>query len=74
MFNGRSAICCDTLRDAGDVSYQSLGGRRDNMTVADDLVNINILAGLWLDCISSVEITLFLMADILLQHRALFQC
>ena len=31
----------------------------------------NILAGLWLNCISSVEITLFLLADILLQHRAL---
>ena len=30
----------------------------------------NILAGLWLNCISSVEITLFLLADILLQHRA----
>ena len=37
------------------------------------LVN-NILAGLWLNCISSVEITLFLLADISLQHRALFQC
>ena len=34
----------------------------------------NILAGLWLNCILSVEITLFLLADILLQHRALFQC
>ena len=34
----------------------------------------NILAGLWLNCISSVEITLFLLANILLQHRALFQC
>ena len=34
----------------------------------------NILAGLWLDYISSVEITLFLLADISLQHRALFQC
>ena len=34
----------------------------------------NILAGLWLNCISSVKITLFLLADILLQHRALFQC
>ena len=34
----------------------------------------NILAGLWWNCISSVEITLFLLADILLQHRALFQC
>ena len=34
----------------------------------------NILGGLWLNCISSVEITLFLLADILLQHRALFQC
>ena len=34
----------------------------------------NILAGLWLNCISAVEITLFLLADILLQHRALFQC
>ena len=33
----------------------------------------NILAGLWLNCISSFEITLFLLADILLQHRALFQ-
>ena len=33
----------------------------------------NISAGLWLNCISSVEITLFLLADILLQHRALFQ-
>ena len=32
----------------------------------------NILASLWLNCISSVEITLFLLADILLQHRALF--
>ena len=30
--------------------------------------------GLWLNCISSVEITLFPLADILLQHRALFQC
>ena len=34
----------------------------------------NILAGLWLNCISSVEITLFLLADILLLHMALFQC
>ena len=34
----------------------------------------NILAGLWLNCISSVEITLFLLIDTLLQHRALFQC
>ena len=34
----------------------------------------NILAGLCLNCISSVEITLFLLADILLQHRGLFQC
>ena len=34
----------------------------------------NNLAGLWLNWISSVEITLFLLADILLQHRALFQC
>ena len=34
----------------------------------------NILAGLWLNCITSVEITPFLLADILLQHRALFQC
>ena len=34
----------------------------------------NILAGLWLNCISSVEITLFLLTDILLHHRALFQC
>ena len=33
-----------------------------------------VLKGLWLNCISSVEITLFLLADILLQHRALFQC
>ena len=33
-----------------------------------------ILWGLWLNCISSVEITLFLLADILLQHRTLFQC
>ena len=31
----------------------------------------NILASLWLNCTSSVEITLFLRADILLQHRAL---
>ena len=30
--------------------------------------------GLWLNCISSVEITLFLFADILLQHKALFKC
>ena len=37
------------------------------------LVNY-ILAGLWLNCISSVEITLFRLADISLQHRALFQC
>ena len=37
------------------------------------LVN-NILAGFWLNCISSVEITLFALADILLQHRALLQC
>ena len=29
---------------------------------------------LWLNCISSIEITLFLLADILLQPRALFQC
>ena len=34
----------------------------------------NILAGLWLNCISSVKITLFLLADILLQHTALFEC
>ena len=34
----------------------------------------NILVGLWLNCILSVEITFFLLADILLQHRALFQC
>ena len=34
----------------------------------------NILAGLWLNCISSVEITLFLLADILLPHRAVFEC
>ena len=34
----------------------------------------NILAGLWLNCVSSVEITLFLLANILLQLRALFQC
>ena len=34
----------------------------------------NILVGLWLNCVSSVEITLFLLADILLQHMALFQC
>ena len=34
----------------------------------------NILAGLWLNFISSVEITLFLLADILLQHRAVFKC
>ena len=34
----------------------------------------NILARLWLNCISSVEITLFLRADIFLQHRALFLC
>ena len=33
----------------------------------------NSLAGLWLNCISSVEIIIFLLADILLQHRALFQ-
>ena len=37
------------------------------------LVN-NILAGLWFNCISSFEITLFLLADLLFQHRALFQC
>ena len=34
----------------------------------------NILAGLWLNCISFVETTLFLLADILLQHMTLFQC
>ena len=34
----------------------------------------NILAGLWLNCICSVEITLFVLANILLQYRALFQC
>ena len=34
----------------------------------------NILASLWLNCISSVDITLFLLADISLQHRSLFQC
>ena len=33
-----------------------------------------ILLGLWFNCISSVEITLILLADILLQHRVLFQC
>ena len=33
----------------------------------------NILAGLWLNCISSVEITLFLLVDILLQHSPLFR-
>ena len=44
--------------------------------LADSLLfSVNsILAGLWVNCISSVEITLFLLADILLQHRALFQC
>ena len=36
-------------------------------------VNV-ILVGFWLNCISSVEITLFLLADLLLQHRTLFQC
>ena len=34
----------------------------------------NTWAGLWSNCISSVEITLFLLPDILLQHRTLFQC
>ena len=34
----------------------------------------NILKSLWLNYILSVEITLFLLADILLQHMALFQC
>ena len=34
----------------------------------------DILTGIWLNCIPSVEITLLLLADILLQHRALFQC
>ena len=33
----------------------------------------NIFTGLCLNCISSVEITLFLLADILLQHRTLLQ-
>ena len=42
--------------------------------VTSSLIGWNILAGLWLNYISSVEITLFLLADILLQHRALFQC
>ena len=38
------------------------------------LFSVNsILEGLWLNCISSVEITLFLLTDISLQHRALFQ-
>ena len=32
----------------------------------------NILVGLLLNCIWSVEITLFILPDILLQHRALF--
>ena len=32
------------------------------------------LLDLWLNYISSIEITLFLLADISLQHRALFQC
>ena len=42
--------------------------------LADFLFSVNnILVGLWLNCISSVEITLFLLADIL-RHRALFQC
>ena len=34
----------------------------------------NILAGLWLNGISFVEIALFLLADISLQYRALFHC
>ena len=34
----------------------------------------NILVGLWLNCISSVQIIIFLLVDILLQHRALSQC
>ena len=34
----------------------------------------NLLAGLWINCISSVEITLFPLADISLEHRPLFQC
>ena len=44
--------------------------------LADSLLfSVNtILVGLWLNCISSVEITLFLLADILLHHWALFQC
>ena len=43
--------------------------------LADSLFSVhNISAGLWLNCISSVEITLFILADILSQHSALFQC
>ena len=34
----------------------------------------NILAGVWLNCISHAEIIVFRLADILLQYRALFQC
>ena len=34
----------------------------------------NILAGLWLNGNSPIEITLLLLADMLLQLRALFQC
>ena len=49
--------------------------KADKLSLSLLLFSINnILAGLWLNCISSVEITLFLLADILLQHRALFQC
>ena len=58
------------------VHMVSLGSNEGLAILADSLlfsVN-NILAGLWINCISSVEITLFLLADILLQHRALFQC
>ena len=68
-------------------SPQSLSGRSLHLTSVTIILlflpfgltpslfrSIAFLAGLWLNCISSVEITLFLLADILLQHRALFQC
>ena len=52
--------------------YWSLG-RRGYFGVSNVVLVISsILAGLWLIYISSVEITLFILADISMQHRAFF--
>ena len=68
---GIKLICSDHSKPQADPNYTwGLAILSDSLFFS---VN-NILAGLWLNYISSVEITLFLLADILLQHRALFQC